>query len=194
MITAGNKDAQHVLILLHGRGGTAENIATLKDHLPEALIIAPQAPNREWYPHSFLRETSENEPKLSESLVTVKELLNQYVASHGAENVFIAGFSQGACLTAEVVATLPNRYGGVGIFSGGVIGKLLRTYQGDLKKTPVYIGGSEQDPFIPLHRIKETASIYAELGADIVFSIYPGGGHTIMQEELSWLSSVLGSP
>ncbi len=193
MITKGNKESEKVLILFHGRGGTAEDIATLADHLPDVFVVAPQAPERAWYPHSFLRSRQENEPKLSQSLQTAKELIQQYADEFGSENVFIAGFSQGACLTAEAVATLPMKYGGVGIFSGGVIGptEQLLTYKGDLKQTPVYIGGSENDPFIPAHRIKKTAKIYSELNAEVTFNLFPGGGHSIIQEEIDWLSRLL---
>lgn len=191
MIERGTPNGK-VLILLHGRGGTAENILSLADHLPDVFVVAPQGPDRQWYPHSFLRSKDQNEPQLSESLKTVHDLLNNYSNELGSENVFVAGFSQGACLAAEAVATLPNRYGGVGIFSGGVIGPNdeLADFQGDLKRTPVYVGGSENDPFIPKHRIENTAKIFAELNADVTFKVYPGGGHTIMQEEVDWLSSL----
>ena len=191
ILTRGPQESKKVLVLLHGRGGTAEDILSLA---PSGVFaVAPQAPGRQWYPHSFLRSKQENEPQLSESLNAVHDLLNQYVSSHGAQNVFVAGFSQGACLAAQAIATLPARYGGVGIFSGGVIGpnEELAVYEGDLQKTPVYIGGSERDPFIPLHRIQTTAKIYSELNADVTFAVYPGGGHSVLQQEVDWLRQLL---
>lgn len=192
-LTAGPKDSTKVLVLLHGRGGTAQDILSLTKYLPDVFAVAPQAPSRQWYPHSFLRSRKQNEPALSESLQTVHDLIKKYVASHGAENVFVAGFSQGACLAAEAIATLPNKYGGVGIFSGGVIGpkEELPWYEGDLQKTPVYIGGSEQDPFIPLHRIQKTVRIYKELNADVTHNVYTGGGHSIVTQEIDWLKQLL---
>ena len=48
----------------------------------------------------------------------------------------------------------------------------------------VFIGCSEQDPHIPLARVRETAAVLQSLGAEVETRIYPGASHGINQEEL----------
>lgn len=56
--TAGTPlpQAAAAMILVHGRGATAESILTLAAELnfPEFAYLAPQAAGNTWYPYSFL--------------------------------------------------------------------------------------------------------------------------------------------
>ena len=72
IISAGkelNSDSK-VLIMLHGRGATAQDILPLASSLnvKDFTLIAPQATNNTWYPYSFLMPPPENEPWLSSAL------------------------------------------------------------------------------------------------------------------------------
>jgi len=101
------------IILLHGRGGTAKDILSLGRVLGGQRLahLAPQAAGNSWYPHSFLSRRQENEPYLTSALNTVQALV-QFAEQAGipAERIVIAGFSQGACLATEFVASYPRRY------------------------------------------------------------------------------------
>ena len=72
IITAGKKlnSDSKVLIMLHGRGGTAEDILSLASHLDvkDFTLLSPQATNNTWYPYSFLTPPPQNEPWLSSAL------------------------------------------------------------------------------------------------------------------------------
>ena len=59
--------------MLHGRGAGPENILDLVPRLarPQFQYVAPAAPNRTWYPYSFMAEIDKNEPYLSHALATV---------------------------------------------------------------------------------------------------------------------------
>src|SRR5829696_7853098 len=133
-----------VLIMLHGRGGTAEDILSLATHLDtkEFSLIAPQATNNTWYPYSFLSPPAQNEPWLSSALHMLKDLLSD-IHSKGipSGNIYFAGFSQGACLTLEFVTRNANKYGGIVAFTGGLIGDKIieENYQGDFQGTPIFI-------------------------------------------------------
>ena len=63
-------EAGAALILIHGRGATAESILELADFLPhpDLAYLAPQAGNNTWYPNSFLSPMEQNEPYLSSAL------------------------------------------------------------------------------------------------------------------------------
>jgi phospholipase/carboxylesterase len=108
VVTAGKEitPTSKVLIMLHGRGGSAEDILSLSPHLnvKNYSLLAPQATNNTWYPYSFLVPPSQNEPWLSSALQLIKELVDDMIAKGvPSENIYFAGFSQGACLTLEFV-------------------------------------------------------------------------------------------
>ncbi|HLN19944.1 MAG TPA: dienelactone hydrolase family protein [Bacteroidales bacterium] len=182
------KEAKKAIIILHGRGGTANNIITLGDEFCDErfYIVAPQAPGNSWYPNSFLVPAGQNEPWLSQSVEFVKHLISKAADSVGNENVYIMGFSQGACLAYEVTARNAGIYGGIIGFSGGLIGETVNTsnYKGDFKKTKVFIGSSDVDPHIPLERSIITKEIMEGLGAEVLFHIYKNMPHTITDEEI----------
>ena len=191
LLTKGKEleEAQAAMILIHGRGGTARDILELGYLLsaPDMAQLAPQAANSTWYPYSFLSPLDQNEPNLSSALQVVGDLVDQVEAAGiPAEKIILGGFSQGACLASEFVARNPRRYGGLLIFSGGLIGPLTtpRIYEGSLEGTPVFVGCSDVDDHIPLQRVQETASVLAGLGGAVTKKIYPGMGHTINQDEI----------
>jgi predicted esterase len=182
-------EATSAMILLHGRGASADNILELADLLPHPgmVYIAPQAPGNSWYPFSFLSPLEQNEPALTRALGVVAALLDD-VVTRGVppERVILAGFSQGACLACEFVVRHPRRYGGLLVFSGGLIGPpgMERHDTGDLARTPAFIGCGDQDSHIPVVRVQESAEILRHLNADLTAEIYPGMGHTINQAEI----------
>lgn len=182
-------EAGAAMILVHGRGATAESILELAGYLPhpQMAYLAPQAAGQTWYPYSFLAPIAQNEPYLSSALARLEGLLADVTAAGiPPERVVWAGFSQGACLAAEFVARHAQRYGGVLLFSGGLIGPpgTPRDYAGTLAGTPVFLGCSDRDAHIPLARVEETAAALARLGAAVDKRIYPRMGHTINDDEI----------
>jgi len=191
-ITAG-KDligSGKALILLHGRGGSAEDILSLADALPvdDFALFAPKAAAHSWYPYSFMAPINQNEPWLTGALRVVKQLVtdinNQGISN---ENIWFAGFSQGACLTLEYVTRNAARYGGVAAFTGGLIGDRIYTqhYSGDFQNTPVFIGTSDPDVHVPVTRVHETTALLQKMNAAVTERVYPGMGHTIVTAELA---------
>lgn len=182
-------EAGAAMILVHGRGATAESILELADYLPQPQMayLAPQAAGQTWYPYSFLAPIAQNEPYLSSALARLEGVLADVTAAGiPPARVVWAGFSQGACLAAEFVARHAQRYGAVLLFSGGLIGPpgTPRDYEGTLAGTPVLLGCSDRDAHIPLARVEETAEVLARLGAAVDKRIYPRLGHTINDDEI----------
>ncbi len=190
--------ATSAAVLLHGRGARADDILSLAGTLntPGFTFLAPQAAGNTWYPHSFLFPIEENEPCLSSALGAVHSVVNIATESGiPAERVIVIGFSQGACLALEYAARHARRFGGIVSFTGGLIGPegTPRTYSGSLDGTPVYIGGSDIDPHVPLARLDESAKALSALGADVNLRIFPGMGHTINSEELETAKAMLAA-
>ncbi len=189
-------EARAAVILVHGRGGSAEEILGLSQQLNLSAFayVAPQARDHTWYPESFLAPLERNEPGLSSGLQMIDDLVNT-LGEQGIppENIVLGGFSQGACLTLEYVARHARRYGGVFAFSGGLIGPegTPRDYPGSLDGTPIFIGCSDIDAHIPLRRVEESAEILSGHGAKVDKRIYPKMGHTINEDEIRAVQQML---
>src|ERR1700743_3078344 len=150
-------DAAGVLILLHGRGGTAEDILGLGEAIaPEKwAMLAPQAAGNSWYPFSFLAPREQNEPYLTSALGRVQAAVDTALAAGVAtEKIAIAGFSQGACLATEFVGRNTRRYAALLAFTGGLIGPPGAPIKltGDLAGTPVLLSSGDPDPRVPWAR------------------------------------------
>lgn len=182
--------ATKALIMLHGRGATAEDILSLAGHLNVKgyALLAPQAQGNTWYPYSFLSPVVNNEPYLSQSLQTVADTV-AYAIDNGIakENIYLLGFSQGACLATEYMARNADRYGGLVAFTGGLIGEQIKrdNYKGNFNGTPVFIGTSDPDFHVPVERVYATANILKEMGATVTEKVYANMGHTISPDEIA---------
>lgn len=187
---ANMADARAAMIMLHGRGADAADIITLSRVIGESEItyLAPEAAGHTWYPYSFLAPVEQNEPGRTSALGVIAGLIAAVGKAGGIapERIALLGFSQGACLALEFAARFPRRYGAVFALSGGLIGESVtrEDYSGSLSETPVFLGCSDVDPHIPVERVRASAEIMGALGADVTERIYPGMGHTIIEDEI----------
>ena len=200
VIRAGKslEDADTAIIVIHGRGASAQSIVPLAQALDAETmaILAPQAANYEWYPQRFTAPKEKNEPHLSSALNLIAGLVQEVTdAGIPRDRLVLSGFSQGACLTSEFAAQNPARYGGLLVFSGGLIGSdeevNVEMYGGSLEGTPVFIGCSDRDAHIPLERVQETTRILSALGAQVTEKIYPNMAHTVVENELARARGIL---
>lgn len=192
-------EAKKALILIHGRGGNAADILSIAGYLPviNFSLIAPDALNNSWYPFSFLAPPGQNEPWLSNSLNVIKDLVTSLIhKGFSTEDIYLLGFSQGACLSLEFAARNAARYGGIVAFSGGLIGDKIykENYKGDFQGTPVFIGTSNPDPHVPVERVIATTNLLAGMHADVTQKIYDNMGHTISKEEIDLANQLIFSP
>jgi phospholipase/carboxylesterase len=201
IITGGKdiREASKVLLMIHGRGGSAQDILSLSSYLEveDFTLVAPQATNNTWYPYSFMAPPAQNEPWLSSALNLLKEIVDE-IKSKGisAENIYFLGFSQGACLTLEFVTRNATQCGGVVAFTGGLIGDKIypENYQGDFNGTPVFIGTSNPDPHVPVERVYATSNILKNMNASVTEKVYNNMGHTINQDEITLANSLVFNP
>lgn len=183
--------ASKALILLHGRGGTAIDILGLAQVFCDSTfyIAAPQATNNSWYPYSFMADEKTNEPWLSSALKSVERLIDETSHHIPRNQIYIMGFSQGACMALEVSTRHAAHYGGIIAFTGGLIGRVLNEekYHGNFAGTKVFIGTSDRDPHVPLSRAEQSKDIMKKLGADVTLKVYHGMGHIINDDEINWV-------
>jgi phospholipase/carboxylesterase len=188
--------ANGAIIMVHGRGASAQSILTLQNELnTEGMhLVAPQAGGNTWYPYSFLMPVERNEPGISSGFQAIGDLISELEGSGITRNkIILLGFSQGACLATEFIARHPHRYGGLIAFSGGLIGESVdpRLYTGSLDGTPYFVGCSDNDSHIPEERVEQSVHVLKSLGASVTQKIYPGMGHTINRDEIDHAQNII---
>jgi len=184
------------LVLVHGRGASAASILDLARAvaLPDLIAVAPEAPGLSWWPTSFLAPMAQMQEPLETALAAVQEAVGVLEAEGlPRSRIALAGFSQGACLALEYAVRRGGGLHSVTSFSGGLIGTADASAIGDpalqgfapkrfdyrmpLAGMPVHLSVHEQDPHIPLLRVRETAVVLDRLGARVTSRLLPGAGH-----------------
>jgi len=188
--------AQAAILMVHGRGASAEDILSLAKEFdqPGFAYFAPQAAENTWYPNRFLVPPAENEPWLSSAFAFVDQVLAEIInAGIPAKRIMLLGFSQGACLTLEYAARHAQRYGGLIGLSGALIGPddAPRDYEGSLAGTPVFLGCSDVDPHVPRERVEQTAVVLKRLGGEVTNRFYPNLDHRVNQDEVDFVRGML---
>jgi predicted esterase len=200
VVTAGMPldRAKAAMVMVHGRGASAESILTLVDAIDvgDFAYLAPQANGGTWYPNSFLAPIPSNEPGISSGLRAIEDVIARINAFGIADDrIMLLGFSQGACLSLEYSARHPRRFGGICGLSGGLIGPddTPRDYPGSFNRTPVFLGCSDVDFHIPAARVKLTAEILERMDADVTMKLYPGMGHLVNEDEVARVRQIMES-
>jgi phospholipase/carboxylesterase len=195
------------LVLAHGRGGSAADILGLLHHagLPDVSAIAPEAPDRSWWPTSFLAPAALIGPHADRAIAEMAKAIAMLESEDVPRNaIWLGGFSQGAVLALETFARRGEGLAGVFALSGGLIGTgdadgdgadpalyghapKWFDYPGQREATKVWISVHERDPHIPLRRVRESATVLTAMGAEVVTEIYPGSGHAVMREDVERL-------
>ena len=165
----------------------------------------------QWYPNSFLAPLEDNQPHLDAALGAVARavtLLQE--AGLARDRIVLSGFSQGACLAAEFAARSGSPWGGIVAFSGGLIGNAESSdrtpslrgaggqypdkafeYEGSLERTPVLLACSEEDPHIPLARLRRSEEVFRAMGAETTLRTYPGSAHTVFSQDVANLRELV---
>ena len=195
---AAPEDAELAMILVHGRGASAESMLLFADEFGRDSIHyrALQASGHTWYPQSFLAPKEQNQPGINSGLQAIYDqiqLLNN--SGIATEKIILLGFSQGACLSSELAARHPQQFGGIVAFSGGLIGDEInpKDYKGSFEDTPIFMGCSDRDPHIPQERVDETEQVFRQLGAKVTKKIYKGMGHTVNRDEIENVQKMIAN-
>ncbi|WP_375056094.1 alpha/beta hydrolase [Zobellella sp. DQSA1] len=190
-----------VVILLHGRRQSVEDIFNMAEKLGFSRVswLLPCAPEKTWYPHGFLRPLNINQPYLDDALSCIDYLI-ELLSMHGVErrNIIIMGFSQGACIGSQYLASFRRKLGGALLFTGGLFGpevSLPIDEEKALLNMPIFITGSATDSWVPASRIIETTRYFRSLGAEVKEVVFENRDHLVSDLEIEmakkWLSEYL---
>ena len=185
-----------VVVMIHGRGRDTDDILGLADRIGDENVtyLAPAAKDNSWYPHPFMEPIEKNEPYLSYALEVYNDLINKLVGEGiPKRRIVLAGFSQGACLTAEYAVRSADRYGGILLFTGGLIGPpgTRWRHEDSFGGTPVFLGTSDVDEFVPEERVRESARVFERMGAKVDLRVYPGMDHIVNDDEIAAARKIL---
>jgi phospholipase/carboxylesterase len=191
-------NAKAAVIMVHGRGASARSILELAPLIeaPGVAFLAPSANGGTWYPLGFMSPIAQNEPGITSGISVVSALIEEVVtAGIPEERIVLLGFSQGACLASTTAQRRPARYGGVLVFSGGLIGPPGTAWsaEGSFAGTPIFLGCSDRDAHIPEPRVRESAAHFERMGAAVTCRIYEGMGHLVNEDEIAFARDLVSS-
>ena len=183
-------DADRVVIVVHGRGGTAETMLEKIDVREERHAwVALQAANNTWYPKGF-KEVEANRTGLQSILSAIDATFRLVTAQVPPERVVVLGWSQGACVVLSWLATLVQatpKPGGVVAWTGAAIPGFDRFTA--LNGLPVYVGTAERDPWVAYEDTQRTVNALKAAGAAVRFEVAASDVHEIRDADQAALQA-----
>ena len=195
-----------VLVLMHGRGADADDLAPLKSGLPDRLtVVLPRAPHSglpwgygpgwAWYRYEG---GTRPEPKSFRSSHEALEGLLEGLPSllgFAPGPVTLGGFSQGGTMALSYALRHPGAVDAVLVFSGFLADHPdVPVTMESVAGTPFWWGHGTQDPAVRHEWAVEGRAALQEAGAELETRDYPMG-HGISPEELAdaarWLEDRL---
>ncbi len=183
-----NADSDRLLVLLHGWGANAQNVAGLieainmisipfKGLLPDAPFDHPMVPGgKQWYsfppnydfrsPHNF-----ESQADLLQSRQLLKAWMESLPAKTGIplEKTIMGGFSQGGAMVLDVGPQIPLAAMLIlSSYSHAPIGSFVTP-------RPVLVIHGRQDPVVPLSKALDTKSQLVQQGMPVTYQEFDMG-------------------
>jgi len=187
LISAKEKNSRRLMVMLHGLGDSIEGYRWL----PEAMnltwlnYLLVNAPDEYFGGWSWFDYPNDIAPGILRSRKLLFELLDDLRAKNfPAEQITLAGFSQGSLMTVDVGLRYPHKLAGLVGISGWVfeIDNLLKELSPVAKQQRALITHGEFDPLIPFAKVREQARQLKSAGLDVGWREFPKD-HTIYGEE-----------
>ena len=206
------KSPQHSIIWLHGLGADGEDFVPIAEEmsLPVAMrYIFPHAPKqpvtinggfimRAWYDIAAAEIHAQQDAKgIRASQTEIEKLIAQEkLRGIAAENIFLAGFSQGGAIALQTGLRHAERLGGILALSTYL--PLAETLADEAspyaKDTPVFMAHGRSDPIVPYALGKTSAEKLSTLGCPLEWHEY-AMEHSVCMEEVediaAWLTQRL---
>lgn len=176
------------VVALHGRGQDVAFVRGLADRIavPEAAWFAPEAEGNTWYPYPFLDPAPENATALAQA---IEEAAGAVTAARvaGHRRVAVLGFSQGACVLAHLLLTRELDVDAAVLFTGGYVGPTELDEFDTVSRvgTGVLLRSIDRDPWVPPHRVADTAKLLVRAGARVDALIEPGSEHGVTERAVA---------
>lgn len=187
---AAAEEARLVVYGVHGRTQSPEFFIDLAARLKLEGICwwLPSAAEHSWYPGKFMEPPASNQPQLDQALGVIHSQLSGLLRERdaGGPPVVVFGFSQGACLLTEHLLTIQPAVDGAVLHTGGYLGPRPRSFaptaSPGLRGLAVELFCADEDPWVPLHRVKDTAAAFEGLAGVTTLSVYRDEEHHITDD------------
>ncbi|MFD1029954.1 alpha/beta hydrolase [Metaplanococcus flavidus] len=194
---AGTNPQKPVLLLLHGTGGTENDLMPLAAHIdPEASVLSVRGNVSENGMPRFFKRLSEGVFDMADLKLRTEEL-HQFIADSAQQygfdrsNVVAVGYSNGANIAANLLFS----------FEGSLKAAILHhpmvpDRDADLPSlngTPVFIAAGTNDPICPAQESEDLKKLLADAGAKVELH-WENQGHQLTMPEVEaakvWYSKI----
>lgn len=201
-IRSSSLQSPPMLLLLHGYGANEHDLHALAPSIdPHFLVVSPRAPlpvmagAYGWFNIDWTSQGAQIErTQVVAARAGVVQFVEEAIAAYGADStqVYLAGFSQGAIMSAAALLFRPHLFAGALLMSGSANNELVPSDvdHAALAGKPVLITHGLYDQVLPIHNGRRSRETFAQLPVDLVYREYPMG-HEInaknLEDVTSWL-------
>jgi phospholipase/carboxylesterase len=193
---ADRGDAKVICIVVHGRGQTQQDMLdsiVSRVAVPGVRFVLPKSGGHGWYAARAIDPLSdETLIEMHDGIRRVSALIKDERAAAPDVPVLLCGFSQGACLSVEMLMCQPQIADAVCLFTACRIGaptdNLPREQLAGLK---VYASSGDADPWIPAEAHHRMLADLTQAGARLRTDMFPGRPHEVTDTEIATLSDML---
>jgi len=213
VVVETGSDPQHAVVWLHGLGADGHDFEPIVPHLSAASarpvrFVFPHAPvrpvtinggmaMRAWYDILGMQiDRDQDQAGIHASLAAVDRVIDAQLDSGiAAENLVLAGFSQGGAIALRCGLARPEPLGGILALSCYLLeGQSLDQWSSPASKSvPVFIGHGQQDPVVPMALGEAAARQLTDAGHEVQWNTWPMP-HSVCMEEIqaidAWLKSI----
>ena len=182
---------KQIVLLLHGFGSSGADLIALAPHwqndLPDALFLAPNAPQRlnylssgyQWWslsaftPQALASGAASAAPAID---AFIERKLHQYELTEAS--LAIVGFSQGTMMGLHVGLRRPRQGAAIIGYSGMLTGGHELPHL-PITKLPVLLIHGSADPIVPIAALHAAKTELEHIGIDVTTHISLGVGHSV---------------
>ncbi len=208
LIIEPSSPATCAVILLHGLGADAQDLAGIVPMLPtesqHIRAILPNAPTRPvtinggyvmpaWYDISDTAFRNADKKGIAESTATIQALIDEQIAQGiPSERIVVAGFSQGGAMSLHAGLRCPTQLAGILALSCYVLER--DNHENEISEanldTPILMIHGTKDAVVPYELGESSAKFLEANGHPVTFMSYPMG-HEICMPEVNALADWL---
>lgn len=188
--------ARVICIVMHGRGQSQQDMRDMivsRVAVPDVRFVLPKSDGPGWYLARAIDPlTDDTRAQMQQGIDQITGLIAAARAAAPGVPVLLCGFSQGACLSAEILLRHPGIAEAACLFTACRIG----TADDDLPIAalaglPVYASCGDADPWIPAVAHLQMTGDLTRAGARIRSDMFPGRPHDVTGTEIAVLSGML---
>ena len=180
---------KQIVLLLHGFGSSGSDMISLaphwQDELPDALFLAPHAPQRcmgagyQWWGLSGFHPQALAAGAAS-AAPAIDQFIDRKLAQYGLteRDLALVGFSQGTMMALHVGLRRPRQVAAIVGYSG-MLTEAAHLSHAEVPKPPVLLVHGSADPIVPVAALHLAEAELKRAGVSVETHVSLGLGHTV---------------